>query len=141
MNEDVSQPVSELAETEVKSHHPDRVKINTDALARLNEWNKLIAQRIPGVKLSRSDLVNFLILNHAVDLSPVEIKELEVKHYDEVKFAQWAVEELKASRERGEVTSLAEILATYRPSVPKVKRPSRSKCKAKEQADPAPLGD
>lgn len=96
----------------IKNTYPDRVKISAEAIVRLNILAEQVASHLRGVKLTRCELVDFLLLSHSEALSPSELRDLEAKHFDEVKFAQWAVEELRAARTRGESVSLADILST-----------------------------
>ncbi len=133
MNIDKNQEVETQKTTdcnppETRNQHPDRIKISPEALSRLSIWNDEATSRLRGVKLTRSDLVNFLILNHEQALSQAELKALENQFFDEVKFAQWAVDELKAAKGRGESIRLAEIIARNRSSLPaKAPRKARSR--------------
>ncbi len=95
-----------------KGQYSDRIKLNQEALSRLTQWCDDLETRLRGVKVTRSDLIHFLILNRKETLSDTEFEELEKIHFDEVRFAQWALEELKSARARGESRSLAEIVAT-----------------------------
>lgn len=97
--------------------HPDRIKVSAAAVQRLAAWNVQLAERLRGIKLTRSDLVNFIILNHPEALTAVELNELQARHFDEVKFVLWAVEEKKAAQARGDDITIAEIMAQNRPGV------------------------
>ncbi len=131
--------IADAPETETRNQHPDRIKISPEALSRLSLWNEEITGRLRGVKLTRSDLVNFLILNHEQALSSSELKELENRYFDEVKFAQWALEELKAARARGESLSLADILVQNRTSPATKYEPKVRKGKKKDPpVEPTP---
>ncbi len=110
-----------------QNQYPDRVRIDPAGLDRLNQLNEQISGRLKGVKLTRSDLVNFLILSHSETFSASEIKELEAKYFDEVKFAQWALEELKAAKARGEDRTLASILSSTVQTTSKPKKVKNSK--------------
>lgn len=127
-------------EIETRNQHPDRIKVSPEVLSRLSLWNEEITGRLRGVKLTRSDLVNFLILNHEQALSSSELKELENRYFDEVKFAQWALEELKAARARGESLSLADILAQNRtpPTLKSEPKGRKSKKKEPPSIEPTP---
>lgn len=104
---------------------PDRLRISAEALTRLNCFIEQVSERLRGVKVTRSELVNFLIMDRPEALSASELKGLESKYFDEVKFAQWAVEELKAAKVRGESSTLAEILAKHKGSPPVQRRPQK----------------
>ncbi|MBI2712739.1 MAG: hypothetical protein HYX41_07805 [Bdellovibrio sp.] len=98
-------------ERETKNTYPDRVKISAEAIAKLNNLAEQVNSQLRGVKLTRCELVDFLLLSHSESLSASELKDLEAKYFDEVKFAQWAVEELKRAKARGESVSFADILS------------------------------
>ncbi len=133
MNDVENQVIEKQSSRRERSNrHPDRIKIGPEALSRLNQFSEQASECLRGVRLTRSDLVNFLILNRAENLSTEELKSLEEKYFDEVKFAQWAVEELKAAKIRGESISLATILSNNRTTIGKeAKIRSNRKIKSK----------
>lgn len=94
--------------------YDDRIRITADAVKRLRVWSEQMSDRLRGVTLTRSDLVNFLILNHPEALSPLEIRGLQAQHYDEVKLVQWALEELVAAKARGDDVTFHDIMAQYK---------------------------
>ena len=113
-NPEVSKPSRRKAGEAVK--YPDRIRIDEDSITRLGEWSDVVSLRLRGVKLTRSDLVNFLIESHPATLTDTELKGLGLRYFDEVKFAQWAIRELKDATVRGEETSLLEIMEANRPA-------------------------
>src|SRR5690242_4727672 len=62
-------------------------------------------------------LVNFLIMNRSDTLSAIDLSGIETQFFDELKFAQWAVEELKLAKARGDQTTLADIVSRKAPIV------------------------
>ena len=96
--------------------YPDRIRITADAVKRLAAWNEQMGDRLRGVRLTRSDLVNFLILNHPDALSGGEMKDLQARYFDEVKLIQWALVELVAAKARGEDVTFDDIMAQYKPA-------------------------
>lgn len=109
---------------ETTNRPSDRITIGPDALLRLNQFLEQSGKCLRGIKLSKNELVNFLILNHCDTLSSSELKELENKYFDEVKFAQWALSELKAAKARGEAVTFANIVSkvSSKPRVSRVKK-------------------
>jgi hypothetical protein len=105
-----------------KANVADRVPVSPEARKRLDAWLAIISDSMK-TELSRGELVNFLILNRDERMSSRELSDIETKFFDEVKFGQWAVEELKAARKRGEQITLGEVIAKYSP---KLKSPTRS---------------
>ena len=53
----------------VRTRHPDRVTLSPEALNRIATWMQKIREHLKGNRVSRNDLVNFLILSHSSDLS------------------------------------------------------------------------
>lgn len=105
-----------------RTQHPDRVWIKANALNRLNHWVNEATERLRGVKLSRTDLVNFLILSHPEALSTQEMKEIEMRYFDPVKQGEWALGELRAARARGEQVTLEDILVGQKAALPAASR-------------------
>lgn len=101
-----------------KQTHPDRISLSPASLAKLSLWIDQVHSQIRGVKLTRSQVVEWLIGSHEERLSANEIKKLEREHFDELKFAEWALRELKAARARGESISLSDLIASPKPTRP-----------------------
>lgn len=97
-------------EVKKRIRHPDRVTLHPDALVRLSEWSADLEKHLKGSRITKSDLVNFLILSHSVHLAEREIEQLKSRHFDEVRFAEWAIKELKRAKAEGRSVSLAEVL-------------------------------
>ena len=90
--------------------HPDRVTLTPEALIRLSDWATELEGHLKGSRVTKSDLVNFLVLSHAAQLSDRERDQLKSQHFDEVRFAEWAIRELKVARSQGKKLSLSEIM-------------------------------
>src|SRR5689334_7752251 len=97
-----------------RPRRPDRLLASPEALARLNDWLVSLEERLKGTALTRNQLVNWLIMSHDASLSVQEIKQIEERFFDEVKFAEWAVKELRAAQARGESVRLADIVSRKR---------------------------
>ncbi len=93
-------------------HLTERVTLNEDALARLDQWSAQVQASRPGVTISRRDLLNWLVLSHSEALSAAETKALSEKHYDELRFLQYALKELKRAKLRGENVTLQELMGS-----------------------------
>lgn len=98
----------------VRLRHPDRLTVSPEALERLNGWIADLETRLKGISLSRNQLVQWLIMGHAASLSAQEMKQIEEEFFDELKFAEWALKELRGAQARGERVTLAEIVARSR---------------------------
>lgn len=95
----------------VKPRHPDRVTLSPESLNRVGGWLSDLEERLKGNRVTRNDLVNFLILTHPPQLSEKETTELSEKYFDEVRFAEWALRQLKEAKASGNNITLAEIMA------------------------------
>lgn len=90
--------------------HPDRVTLTPEALSRLSEMVKQLEGHLKGSRVTKSDLASFLVLSRPAQLSDREIEQLKIQHFDEVRFAQWALRQLKTAKAQGKNLSLAEIM-------------------------------
>lgn len=95
-----------------KIRHPDRVTLKTDSLAQLSKWVDQLQLQSKGIRVSKTDLVNFLIVSHSPNLTEEEINQLKTQHFDEVRFYSWALSRLKAERAQGKNVSLADIVSS-----------------------------
>ncbi len=110
-----------------RTQHPDRVWVDAETLNRLSGWIAEASERLQGVTITRSDLVNYLVMSHADALSATEMKEVEARYFDPLKHGLWAMGELKAALARGEKTTLSEILAARKPPASAIPRPRARK--------------
>ncbi len=90
--------------------HPDRVSLSPESLNRLSILILEAEGHLKGSRLTKSDLVNFLIKSHSASLSERELEELERDHFDEVRFAAWALRQIKEARAQGKDLSLADVV-------------------------------
>ncbi len=112
-----------------KFRHPDRIALTPESLERLSLWLKQISDQLKGIKLKRADLLNYLVKSASEKLTASQIKEIEKEYFDEVKFHEWALRELRRARKLGLPTTYAEIIGggrqkgfTSDPSQPKLKK-------------------
>lgn len=88
-----------LIETKVKNQI-DRVTLTKEGSEKLNQWLIQVKDSTKGfLDLSKSDLVNFLIQNHSLDLSKKEIKQIRTSHYSLIKHLNWITPQLKKAIE------------------------------------------
>lgn len=102
-----------MAEQNIKQkryRHLDRVVLDSTALERIDNWIASITSSNKGVALGRKDLVNWLIQSHKANLSPDEIRELGRLYFNEVRFLQQTLKDLKKARAKGESFELKEFL-------------------------------
>lgn len=129
-------PTSEPTAKKTRKKHIDRIVLSASALERVESWIEILAKR--RIEVSRAALVSELICRRSPDFSTSEIAELEGVFFDEVKFAKWAVDELKNARRRGEAVTLSEILARHpratEDGIEPIKKPRKKREKATASA-------
>ena len=81
-----------------RSRHYDRVTLTATSLTRINSWISEITSKEKGVTLTHKDIINWLIGRHTDKLSPEEMQELKSQFFDEVKFLQAALRELRTAK-------------------------------------------
>ena len=90
--------------------HPDRVTLSPETLSRLRAWLVELEGPMKGSRINKNDLVNFLVLSLSASLSEREVESLVSQHFDEVRFAEWALKRIKIERAEGKSTSLSEVI-------------------------------
>lgn len=98
------------AKTRVK--HPDRITLSPEALKKVEAWVKEVETRHQGVHLTKSNIVDFLLLSRSPELSESELKEIVALHYDEVRFLAWALKQIRVAKAQGRVLTLESIVST-----------------------------
>lgn len=101
---------------EKKQKHPDRITLPPNALEKLGRWIDLLHNKSAGIKVTRSDLVTWLINSHSENLSTSEVSDLEGKFFDNLKYAKWAVKEIMEARARGEILNLKLVSQEAKPT-------------------------
>lgn len=108
-----------------KTARRDRVNLDPVSITRLNEWTAQLSGNLVGMRVSRGDLVNFIIGCHAPALSVSELGQLRERYFDEVEFAAQALKELKKARGSGQKLSLQDIISSLKPPVTGKQRKKR----------------
>jgi hypothetical protein len=88
----------------------DRIAMSSLSAERLKTWIEQVQGQVAGIRVTKTDLVNWLIENHDAELSGQEVRALEISFFDEIKFAEWALRELKARRAQGESVSIQTLM-------------------------------
>lgn len=113
--------IPEKQEPRKRERHPDRVYLSGQALETLSAWVNQVHEALPGVKITKSDLVNWRLQGESKALSEKSLREIESRFFNPVKFAKWAAQEVANAHARGELKTLRDILESR--SKPRVKRP------------------
>ncbi|MGE4107739.1 MAG: hypothetical protein AB7F66_11030 [Bacteriovoracia bacterium] len=105
----------------------DRVCLGEKALKSVDQKIEQIMANNRGVTINRKDMVNWLLENRA-PLSSDEEKTIASIYYNEIRFLQNALKEMKAARSRGESMSLDAIISA-KPTARKERKPRIKKQK------------
>ena len=74
------------------SDNVDRIVLRRFEQQRLSVWVDKLNEKFDGaIRLSKSDLANFLIRHHEHDLSEDEIRKVESEFFDEVRWLSCAL--------------------------------------------------
>ena len=99
-------------ETEPRSRPAtiDRVTLGKTESEKLAQWLKQVEETSNGfLTLSKSDLVNFLIRDHKIDLQPKELSQLRGHHYDPIRHINWITQELKVALAQSDLAKVAVL--------------------------------
>lgn len=94
---------------------PERVLVGDTESKRLDDWIEVVDKKFQGfIKVTKSDLVNFLIRDHHEQLSRDELERIKRSNYDEGRFLTWAVSKWKESQKIGDHFKMTDIFETYK---------------------------
>lgn len=63
------------------------------------------------IRLTKSDLANFLIRHHPAHLDAEEVALIETEHFDEVRWINWALTKIREAKKQGQVLTLDELMS------------------------------
>ena len=89
----------------------ERATLSPQVGAKVDMWLKQIEEKLSGsVSINKSDLVNFFLEKQTDVLSKDQIEKIREAFFDEVRFAQWALQQVKDSKKKGESLSLKDVI-------------------------------
>lgn len=125
-------------------NNTERIVLRKEEQQKLEVWINELNNKFDGmIRLTKSDLANFLIRQHADSLSEGEVLRLEAEHYDEVRWLNWALGKIREAKRQGLSLTLDELIAKRRSQAPvktpaeKLARKSTPK-KANKETSPDP---
>ena len=108
----------------------DRMSLSKETSERIAGWLDEVNSLLPGYRIGKSDLINWLISKKPEKLAEPELKELKEQFFDPLKAMKWATDQLKSAKSKGEQMDLSKLLVENmliaKPSKPKtlkVKKP------------------
>lgn len=88
----------------------DRVALNKTEAEKVSAWLKQLEESSSGyLQLSRSDVVNFLISEHNLELSPREMQRIRAHHYDPIRHLNWITPRLKEALQSGDLVAVTAL--------------------------------
>lgn len=94
-----------------KSPFPDRVNLTPGQSKRLEIWVQQIKEVTQGaLRISKSDLVNFVLEKMNKDLSEEQMIGLEIKFYNETKWLVWAMGQIKKAEKEERKLQLEDLM-------------------------------
>jgi hypothetical protein len=135
-DEKLSQENETESTEEKRADIRERIALTSQSVDRLNSWVEQLKAKHRGVTLNRKGLVNWLIEAHAAELSPSEEEALSRVFFDELKFLEQVMGDMRRAKAEGRSVSLDECMAASRAAPSVVKRPSKAR-KATLKTDPA----
>jgi len=115
----------------------DRISLSSDSIKRIDGWLSQIAPRLKGVKLSRTDIVNWLVQVQADELSEQLQADIEKRYFDPVKALEWAAKMAKSAKGEGDDFDLRDFVEKNIFA----KRSTAKRRKPKSMTDPKPSAE
>jgi hypothetical protein len=106
----------------VDTDNVDRVVLRGAECRRADAWVKALNKRFDGmIRVTKSDLANFLIRQHNETLSEDEVVRIEAELYDEVRWLNWALTKIRKAKREGVVLTLDELMVKRKTNEPSKK--------------------
>src|ERR1017187_4984891 len=88
----------------------ERVTIIDALKQKLNDLTAQANEATQGIaSITKSDVMNMILEEHAERLSQAELEKLKVDHIDQVKLALWLTNEIKGAKRSGEQVTLKQL--------------------------------
>ena len=100
-----------------RQRHHERVTLTVESLKKIETWIDQLTSKNKGIYLKKADLVNWLIESRPQELTPFEMKTLHDQFFNEMKFLESAMVDLKKAKMSGEKFDLWKIINACRTEV------------------------
>jgi hypothetical protein len=94
-----------------RPRHPDRVALKPDHLAKIQSWIAQVTSKHRGVRITKNDLITWLIDSQPDLLPETSESDLARQHYDEERFLRETLREFKKCRAQGLAFDWRDVLA------------------------------
>ncbi len=89
----------------------ERLSLRKEEQEKLERWVSELNAKFDGmIRLTKSDLANFLIRHHPIQLSEDEVKLIEAEHFDEMRWLNWAVSKIRDAKKQGLSLTLNDLM-------------------------------
>lgn len=89
----------------------ERLSLRKEEQEKLEAWAQELNARFDGmIRLTKSDLANFLIRHHSENLNDEEVALIEVEHFDELRWMNWALVKIRDAKKQGLSLTLQELI-------------------------------
>lgn len=121
----------------VKGEPTERLTLQSIEQAKLERWVQELNAKFDGmIRLTKSDLANFLIRHHQEKLTDSEVALIEAEHFDELRWINWALTKIREAKRMGESLTLEDLMTKRKVQPAPIKRTRRKL--APESADKEP---
>jgi hypothetical protein len=103
--------MEQIEEKKTRLRHAENVTLKQEILEKVNGWLHQLTDRYKGMKVSRPELVNWMLGECPQQLSEEHMRDISGKFFNDVDFMKWAIRELKESEAKGLKISLDQIMA------------------------------
>lgn len=120
--------MSEENEQKKRNRFPDRFTVDPSNLEKLGRLVDQLESARRGCKITRKEMLNWVLEKFPNDLEAVDLKELGSRFYDEERFLRLALAEVRAAKANGNTGALDDFLKKSEVgALPKVRRKRKPK--------------
>ena len=94
----------------LKSQKVDRIALTSQSSKIANDTISTLLSKHPGISVNKKEFINWLVEDYFKELTPATEKKLFKKFYDEIKFLEKSIREVKKRKKSGEDISITDML-------------------------------
>ncbi len=108
--------LTDLEQKKVKQQkNIERVTLGSEESDKVIAWLKQLNESSKGfLSLTKSDVVNFLIRDHKLELSSKELHQLRTDHYDPIRHINWIAPRIKEALQNQDQKLVADLQVELR---------------------------
>ncbi|MFN9068888.1 MAG: hypothetical protein ACK5V3_16800 [Bdellovibrionales bacterium] len=103
--------ITDLKVKKIKqSKNIERVTLGSEESDKVMAWLKQLHESSKGfLSLTKSDIVNFLIRDHKLELGPKELHQIRSDHYDPIRHINWIAPRIKEALQNQDQKLVADL--------------------------------